>query len=239
MEPGAVLFIVVVWFLLKRAAVKKQTKRHNTSSIHAYLASHPAFNASKIYVAPSGQSGLTIDEESNELGLITQQDSQVSLRIYQSADILSAEIVKDGKQVTHSDRSSQLTGAAVGAILAGKSGGIVGGLSGKKTKTQIATQLSLHITLNDTARPQVWVSFLTSNEETGSYTYKEALHQAQYWHDLIRIMMKRAQQPERTTEPQKTIRSVANDLQTLADLKASGALTETEFQAAKSRLLES
>lgn len=239
MELGSVLLLIVVaWFLLKRGAVKKQIKVHNISSIHAYLASHPAFNATKTYIAPSGQGGLTIDEESNELGIVTQQEGKVSLRIFQGVDILAAEIVTEDKEVTHSDRSSQLTGAAIGSLLGGKHGGVVGGLSGKKITTKIVTKLSLHLTINDTVRPQVWVSFLASSEETGSYAYKEAMHQAKYWHDLISIMMKRAQKSQRN-ETRETTQSVASDLQKLADLKASGALTESEFQAAKSRLLES
>lgn len=165
-----------------------QLKRATMSD---YIARIPGYTFSKQVVGVDGKTGIAIDESRRTICLIDNQAGHMDARVVDFRGIISSEIVVDSTVITRTSRSSQIGGAIVGGALFGVPGAIIGGLSGSTHSSNMVSRIDLNITVNDTSKPLYRVAFLTSPTPNSGFIYRNALDQAQHWHALITVLIKR------------------------------------------------
>jgi len=148
------------------------------------------FNISQSVCGGNYNSALAIDESRLLVCLLSiVGKDQVSRRVIQAGQVLSAEIITD--QASKSNvLLNQVTGAVIGGALFGDAGAIVGADSGIILAAGIKS-IDLQITLNDTSNPFHQVSFFPDRLNMRK-NKNQALMDAQRWQVLMGIMAKRA-----------------------------------------------
>ena len=148
-------------------------------------------------VSNSG-AAMAVDEQRALVCLI---DNVLSWRLIKAAGLLSCEVLEDGVTVSQANRGSQLAGAAVGGLLLGGLGAVVGGLSGKSTQQTQVSKLCLRITVEDTQHPLFDFYFLIQPQQPidkNSQAYRSARAQADHWHAMLTVLMRRASEGVKT-----------------------------------------
>ena len=183
---------------------------------------------------------LAIDNETKKVALILKS----GYRIFSYRDILASKIIEDGEEITTTSRSSQVGRALVGGVLAGGMGAIIGGVGAKEKHSSEVEKVTLKIVVNDIENPTFKVEFLKLNEfETSvkkeNLRYKNAINEANEWHDVISILIRQADGIDKQVEEDKDgdIGSVAEELTKFAALMEKGVITREEFDKQKDKLL--
>jgi hypothetical protein len=197
------------------------------------------FTSSNRYISLEGGS-IFIDENQNSISL-ENKFGQIS--IYKYRDILSSEITSDGETIISTNRGSQLGGALLGGLIGGGIGAVIGGLSGSQTSESKIKNINLQIVVNDTKNPVFNITFLKS--QLGVYKnsteYKNSFESANYWYNLISVLIRKADEEDRIKETKKQPNietlSIADEISKLVSLKEQGILTEDEFNQQKLKLL--
>ena len=216
------------------------------------------FKETNIIHGDNRLSFISIDENSKQICLLTSPPA----KIYNFKDIMKSEIVENGNTTVETSRGSQAVGAVVGGALLGGAGLIVGGLSGKKTQKKTIDKIDLIITVRNTSRP---IHVLHVLEEKSESQYEKRFELARKWHSIISIIIKETEEAEATrkTNVQNIANAfqkakapkeerdtneaknegngnlyVADEIRKLKALKDEGILTEEEFTAKKTKLLE-
>ena len=200
------------------------------------------FSPTQKVMGEDGKSGLAIDEKLKKICLIKQKHGVIHIITISYKDLLSSEIYEDGVTITKTARTSQLGGALIGGIALGGVGAILGGLSGKKTSTDKVNRIDLRITVNKTDAPVHDVNFMNVEGKRGGLIYNNVIQQARHWHGLIKVLIRRADEEDKSKENNCKIKevgnkSVADELMKLAQLKGKGILSESEFEEQKTKLL--
>lgn len=181
---------------------------------------------------------IGINEKDRELTFVDVTDKKPQVVSYR--DILESYIVADESTLTKTSRSSQLGGALVGGVLAGRVGAVIGGLSGKKTSVDTVSRLTLCVVVNDTKKPVRKIMFFSSSSpvKKSSFTYRMAYDEIDKWHRLISVLIRQADEEDKVAEPPAEVNvSAADELKKFADLRDSGVITPEEFAAKKAQLL--
>jgi Short C-terminal domain len=230
-----IFLICMIGFVL--AAIQMWNTSNKKHEMWAGLDAQADFSATQRFIGCDGNSGIAIDELREKIGLISNNQNSVSIRIVSYRDLLSSEIFEDGSMITKTSRSSQLGGALLGGVLLGGVGAIIGGLSGKTETTGKVKRLDLRIVVSDTANPIHDVVFQNVEDKKGGLIHNLALQEARHWHGLIDVLIKRAENEDQKITEAKPNASIADELKKLAELKTTGVLTEAEFQQQKEILL--
>ncbi len=154
-------------------------------------------------------------------------------------EILGSEIKHDGKVISQTRRLSQIGGMVVGGALLGTAGMVIGGLSAKneqKDKQEIKlVQLLLYV--NDVENPVRKIDFLNANA-TINFVSKYALEEVQKWQKIIDILIKKADKKveSENVSDSKSL-SIVEELEKLANLEKTNAITKEEYNSLKQDLL--
>lgn len=161
---------------------------------------------------------LEIDE-TNKLWRLPSSYPQI---IFPYTDILEYEVIKNGTSIT----KGGLGRAIVGGALFGGAGAIVGGVTGKKkTKTKV-TEHKIKITLKNAQLPVVYINLLPFGSD---YTADQiTAHLAQ--------MVKEIEAADSKVNQSAPV-SAADEITKLKRLMDDGTITEQEFEAKKTQLL--
>jgi len=228
------------------AIVQVVSTNGDIAKLRAALAATPQFRPSHIFIAPDGSILLAHDGTTDSLLVIRKTATVPAKWPITYKQLISSEVVEDGHSLTETRRGSQIGGAIVGGVLLGGVGAVIGGLSGKKRTISEVHKVALRVTIESTAFPVIEIPFLAIKVRRDSPLYVNAQTGATEWHGRLTALIRRAErdmykpaQPEVVLPPLPAppVASVADELQKLAALKASGVLTEDEFAAEKIRLL--
>lgn len=238
MDLSTMLILAVIGGVIA-AIVGVSVASGNRKAINDLILNTKNFSVDSQYVSPDGTTGIAIDEGRAKVCLVRKAGEKFKSRVVAHRDILSSEIHENGQTVTKSVRSSQIGRAVVGGLLAGGVGAVIGGLSGNKIDKSKITQLDLRLVVNDPSEPVHDVRFLTMESAKDSILYKTAAEDARQWQARMDVLIKRAERDAEKSNKSKFARvaGVADELQKLAALKASGVLSEEEFRVQKAKLL--
>ena len=232
------VFIIIVAII---AAIVNAFKRRALSKS---IATIPGFTQSFQHMGATGDNGIAIDNEHAKVCLLTRIEGQINHRVVDHRDIMASEVYEDGETISKTVRSSQLGGVVVGGLLLGGVGAIVGGLSGKQIQKGKIKRIELRLVVNDPARPVHTVTFLESEADRGGAIHQSAAEAARIWQARMEVLIKRADDEAAASikaaalpHPVPLALSVADELRKLGELKASGLLTDTEFNTEKGKLL--
>lgn len=183
-----------------------------------------------------------VTDDENEFIAIVKSSS---IQVLRYSDIVSISYEENGNNVYN----KSLGGAVVGGILFGGVGAIVGGNTAKATQNKEVSSMSIKILLKSTSNPtiilKIYDGATLKTKETASRTLYEGLMKEvtgikDIFSIIIDITDKNIAHAKKTTVPLvSSTGSIADELTKLAKLKDAGILSEEEFNAQKSKLLES
>ncbi|MEC0584507.1 immunity protein [Bacillus spizizenii] len=113
------------------------------------------------------------------------------------SNIIESEITLDNQIICKVSK----TGIVAGGMLAGGIGAAIGGLSASSIQNEMVKSVTLKITVEDLSKPIHYIDFLPTQEVEGynSQGYKkdnniiqQALKNAEYWHGVIDVIIKKA-----------------------------------------------
>ena len=166
---------------------------------------------------------LTIDE-TNHLWKLDHSNI-----IFRYSDVISYELLEDGKSITKGGLGS----AIVGGALFGGVGAIVGGTVGKKRTKQEITEYKIKIVTKNTFYPNLYIDFLTAGKiKSGSFLYKLYHDNAQSILSALSIMVNTA------SEHNATSFSPADEIMKYKQLLDNGIISEEDFENKKNQLLK-
>lgn len=156
----------------------------------------------------SDHSFVTIDEkiavsESGQIFKIYKIDT--NNKIVESKirfdQIMDSEIVMDNNIVLQASRGEQIGGALIGSMVAGGVGAIIGASSPTQTQLEGIKSIQLRIRIDDFKNPNFTFDFLPTAKQLGvpnfegysksSKEYKTAYEQAELWHSLLEIAIRK------------------------------------------------
>lgn len=173
------------------------------------------------------------------LALLEPKTGLVSHRVVRKGDLAGARLVVNDQTIssaTGSDRAntgSVLGRAAVGGILFGGAGAVVGALTGKR---EVSIEQASHVRVDsvqvllvfaNASVPERSVEFLEMGGSLASSEVQKAIAHAESWHQRLQSL----------TSVANGAGAMADRLARLAELKAQGLLTESEFAQAKAKVI--
>ena len=152
------------------------------------IAALPNFQPAILEDAGKMSIGLAIDPNSQQFVLLPKKQPP---KLYAFSDLVAVEVQKNGQSYETSNRGSQITGAAVGAVLLGPLGLLVGGLSGSKKKVETVRELSLKLYLTDLQHPVTELVFFKSriDHKPTDFVVKDAAKRLDDWYGRLRTIV--------------------------------------------------
>lgn len=246
-----ILFLVVAVLigLALNAEDEKQTRKRK-DALDAKIGKLPNYQSFKKIVGQKNLYAFVLDNIGRKIYYIDMlHTNEASFE-----QIISVEILEDNTLLSSKSTTRTVGGALLGGALAGGAGMVVGGLSGDSKQKKKVSKVTVKIKLRDYSTPTLLIpcfeaSKLTGREEIKTTDslygdlYKEEFQNAQKIADYISIIIDEVDRQERLqsqpTQSSTKERSVADELSKLASLKSQGILSEEEFIAQKSKLLNS
>ncbi len=192
-----------------------------------------------------GNYHFIMDDFFNVLVIVTP----TSYDIFDYKEIIEVSYEENGTQLYSKSSMRTVGGAIVGGVLMGGAGAVVGGLSGTTTQHKEVKTMTLKILLRSTEKPTYLINFneskrvLKNEDKSDNALYKKYQRNANKAKDILSVIIDKVKQEKvvavRQVEPQTIQQSttIADELAKLAKLKSDGILTEEEFNAQKTKLL--
>jgi len=241
LEMDASSFIVpaIIVAIIALGVIASRAKKLRRAQMITAL-SPAGFQVTQIVLGADGLAGISFDERTARICIAAAgKDRILRHRVIAAADIMSGEIFEDGESITRTDRSSQIAGAAVGALVLGGAGLLIGGLSGKTRSSTKTRRIELRIVVNNTTHPTHDVAFFDGETDKNSDAYKRTMENARRWLGIVNILIHRSNDTHRNQSATSNVASgsIADELQKLAVLLEKGILDQQEFQQQKTKLL--
>lgn len=156
--------------------------------------------------------------------------------IIEFKDILSYEVYEDGDSVVKGSAGRALIGGA----FFGLTGAIIGS-SGKRKVSNYCSSLKLLIRINDIDNPQIEITFINSQVEKDSSTYKNCIKSLQeissYFEYMINSKTLEEPKPSSVEKTQVESKSKKEQLIELKELFEEGLITEEDYNKKKQDIL--
>jgi len=215
------------------------------------------YRDTKKYISKENGSCIAIDFNKHEicLGLsmptglmMSKTEEQKKARehflIYKFDQIVKAEIVSDGTSVISTNRGSQIAGAAIGGLALGGLGAAIGALTGSSTSHNKIKSLRLHIIIDDienSTHDIVFMDWKYDNKGVNidNHVAKKALDAVEEIYALIANAMRKVRNENEQIKGVNEKSNTIDKISKLWDLFKVGAITESEFNSQKLKLLDS
>lgn len=247
-------FFLIIYIIILFIIAFNRERKKSINIFEKFLNDLEDFTATKKLIDSFGLELLAIDENRKKICFVYARNTaklhaqpkldknksknmKVFIKVYSYKDIISSEILQDEVTVTKTDRINQLGGVLLGGLVLGKTGAVIGGLSGKKTSTQSINKIDLLITVNDSENPIHKINIANSWGGMKPVSYLD-YEKALYWHNLISVLIKQAEQEDNISNNKNTSQNIIDDLNKLIELKNKGILTDEEFQKLKEHIIK-
>lgn len=186
-------------------------------------------NKENFHITKKIGSYLLIDEKNKKWRIGYFQNSKNI--IYSYSDILGVELLEDDENILMNGGVGR---AVVGGTIFGGVGAVVGAATGSKKIKKTCNSLKIKITTNNISNPTEYITFVKIKTLKSSFAYKQAYTNAHNCISALQIMMKDT--ATNNTEIASQL-SPADELLKFKNLLDSGAITQEEFDAQKTKLL--
>lgn len=190
---------------------------------------------------------LIVDDKAKEVIIMR---SATDFQKIPFADIMGVEVIEDGTVLHSKSMMRTVGGAIVGNVVAGGAGMIVGGLSGNTKENKKVSKVHVKIKLRSLTEPSITLLCYNACEVTGQKEikttdlaygpdYRKGLETANRIAELLGVIIDandRAEIQTRTPVANAST-SVVDQLQKLVEMKEQGLITDEEFAALKSKLI--
>ncbi|MDP8269148.1 MAG: hypothetical protein P9L97_10500 [Candidatus Tenebribacter davisii] len=125
------------------------------------------------------------------IGGYNDKTKKVDYHLIFVRDILSLEIIENGKGLLSTSSNKNILGlAAIGGIMFGGAGAVVGAITGSVAGSKI-NEISIKIFINDIDKPYVGINLLEKSVSKGSDKYNEVLELANNVYGMINVLIER------------------------------------------------
>ena len=237
-----VIGIIFVVFMVLNAndANKRKVTQEKVTSL---LNSARDFNTTRT-LGISGDLVLLINDVDKQICILRPQFKKV----ISFDQVMDVEYIVNEETIASKSTLRTVGGAIIGGVIAGGAGAIIGGLSGKTKTENLISKISVKVSIRDIEIPALNITYFDCRTlvdrkpvAPDSIMCQNEIRMAQDFVNTISVIIdegKRVdnQKPQEPQKLQENI-SVADELTKLAKLKESGILSEEEFNAQKSKLL--
>jgi hypothetical protein len=164
-------------------------------------------------------------------------------------DLISVELIINGKTITKAKQTHVLGGALIGGFLFGGAGAVVGALSGGNERTEIRNdeieKIDLILNINDVVRPVINLNFFHKSFHSEIHKSRknlpivqQKLKEVSHWNGVFTALISRNNSAkEVVTEKSAESTSTADEITNLVKLMKFKAITLEEFDILKDRLI--
>jgi hypothetical protein len=233
-----ILIIIVVGYFVYRALTIVKEKNIILNEFNSVS----NFTSSQDYIGIDRKTMLAIDDNRMKLCLVYKKNKKIKHKVIGCNDVLSSEVIEDGKPVMKSKHMSQTGRESSSALTMTTFGAVMSGITGDRTSADKVSNIQLNITINFTDYPYHVVNFLNSKCKRKSTRYKAAMEKARYWQNLMKVLIKKADEDSKVGIQEingSSKFSIADELRKLNELKTDGIISEEEFINQKKKLLNS
>lgn len=191
----------------------------------------------KAHVASAAGKAMLVDPTMTRLCLIDTSRTPPCC-IVDGAEIVSCEILQEGRSIMRTTRNDPLTRAVIGGLLLGGAGAVVGAVSSGSTTVSRSRVSSIDlsvVTLRD-GWSRFAVPFLASEARGGSRKARNAMSKAKDWCSYVGVLMQKyavdAVQGAALSAPDRY-----SELERLGRMLKDGIISDAEFTAEKARIL--
>lgn len=233
-----IIFIIIVVFIIIAivVAVGEGKSQAEIAEMDNKEKNLPDFTISNKVREISNKWEVAVDAERRKFCYFTQNESPV---FYSFDDVISFELVANGKSVSTKSVSDSIGGALLGGFLAGEAGAIIGGTSGKVSTANGFTTLLVKVRLRNIEKPSLTLDILggvPADPDVADFLLNMAHQVVDLFTFIIDDVNRHNPQQAPAVEEHKPA-SIADELEKLSNLKATGVITDTEFTELKTKLL--
>lgn len=171
-----IAFIIAFFIAIRRAAKNDKNKKNAEWTLNNL----PSFKADNTYLSDTSGVSIAIDRTESKIGFIINKTAY----IYNFSELLKCELLIDSAVVMEASLMDTAGRAALGNMVAGKTGAIIGGVTSTKSKS-ISENIDVKITVDDIDNPIFRVNFLNLKASTNSKEFKKRRDIAEKWHAII------------------------------------------------------
>ena len=247
MEYIVIVFItLIVMFVISEIQAKNQKEKDEMRGVLIKRKVNKAenFNASIKIVGIKNLYTIAIDEKNRKVAYFDEKQET----IIPYDEIISVELIENNTTIASKSTMRTIGGALAGGALGGGAGAVVGGLSGNTSIKKKVSLVQVKLRIRNISMPTLSINCFDCKTMTGGEEvkpdgilgtkYKLGMEHANKIVDLISVIIDDVDKEEKKSQSLNTNNSsIADELAKLADLKAKGILTEDEFYAQKSKLL--
>lgn len=179
--------LLVLWLVVARSG-------SNQKGLISQINAIPDFTASVTYISAVCKNAVAIDTQRQKVAIVPDMLKPRRMAqgpiVYEFRELLAVEVARDDTSMLKVNRGSQVTGAAVGAVLLGPAGMLLGGLSGSKREEKKVRKLSLKIYASSLIEPMCEVFFLDTPAPGIHYdTAKFLIQDLDQWYGRLRAVV--------------------------------------------------
>ncbi len=227
---------VAIFIIALVVSIKRTNKRHD---VIQGMKSNSNFKVSSEITSDDAKFWVGISNESEQIKIVNLQSNgeKSSEDLIEFSNIISVELLEDGKTTYSKSTIRTIGGAALGGVLAGGAGVIVGGLSGNTNVKNEISKIEVKLLLRDYKKSSIIVSFYSDSEiEKGGLIYNLAHTNAMQLIDEIKVIIDKADREYAQTHINNNQPiDVSQEIERLYDLKVRGIISEEEFRKLKER----
>jgi hypothetical protein len=269
------LFIIIVHILIThpsrlqgykeeyREKLANRRERFN-KEIEVIFNKKKGFNHGQKLYSFDCKNAIALNEKENEICLIYKSkiDDFESVTFFDCEDLISTEIVVDGKTITKTNKDGAVMSAIAGGLLFGGAGAIVGAIAADETSEteKDSERIDLVLNVNDTKNPVISLNFFYVEEYKGSWSswmnpkerslkdpklISEKLEEISYWNGIFKALISRKSdgfvkgpRVEKNKEDDKSNVSFADEIIKLSKLKEFKVISLTEFNILKEKVID-
>lgn len=182
-----VVIAFVIAFIIAIAKAAKNDK--NKKSAEWTLANLTNFKTDSSYLSDTSGVSIGLDTIQNKIGFILNKTAYV----YKYSELIKCELLIDNSVVMEASLMDTVGRAALGNMVAGKTGAIIGGVTSTKSES-ISENIDIKVTVKDMTYPVFRINFLNSRTKTNSKEFKKRRDEAEKWHAIISSLMSKNSQ---------------------------------------------
>ena len=179
-------------FSVNRLTPKSETRRMRDMTDN--LLGCRNFESAMLFLGCDGRSGFAIDRRRSRICLLTNDGKKASHRIASHRDIVSVELIENGRPILTSSRAS-LPREHNPAPARTHSEAVVAALTGKAPTGAEIWQISVRINVRNCAIPHE-VAFLPGQVAKGGIAYGKTNHTALSWYRMVDRFIQKAELEE-------------------------------------------
>lgn len=236
--------IIIIAIYIHQVKIKREEDELRGVMIEGRINDVSDFSPTKKVIGFNNLYTFAIDENKRKVAYFDEE--QETFISYE--EIISVDLIENNSTVASKSTMRTIGGAVVGGALGGGAGAVVGGLSGNTNMKKKVSLIQVRLRIRDISMPTLLINCFDSKSMTNGediktdgisgYIYDQCIQHANQIVDLVSVIIDDVDKKEKKSLNTSIGNgSVAEELLKLADLKDKGILTDEEFNAQKSKLL--